>query len=137
MEARGASNDDEVNGMTLPKITFNWEVNLGAVLQMVTVLGAALTLYGIGVRFQYDTEAGIKRADVAREKYVPIIETLVKSDDVQNFRMETMATAIADQRRLLIDNTQKLADIATDLAVVKDRLPPRKSELNTGASQER
>lgn len=108
--------------MNLPRVRVTGEISFGAIAQIVTVITMAAAIYAIGLRFQWNTEAGIQRADAAREKYVPIVENLVKSDDTQNFRMESMGTAIIELRKLSIDSTQKLSDIALDVAVIKQQL---------------
>src|SRR5689334_22656979 len=98
--------DEEEPNMTLPKIRFTWDINFGAVAQMITVATFALGLYAVGLRFQWTTEAGLAEAAAARAKYIPIIDSLTKSDDTQNFRLEATSTAIQDLRRLSIDNSQ-------------------------------
>lgn len=106
----------------LKKVRFDWTVNLGAVLQLGGVVGVGLGLFAYGLKFQYATEAGLAEGVAARAKYIPVIEALQKSDEVQNIRQEMTSTAIAELRQIIINNSQKLGDIGTDVAVIKSKL---------------
>lgn len=108
--------------MTLPKINFTWDINLGAVLQMLTVISATITLTVVGIKFWYDTEAGIKRADDFQAVNGPVISNLVKSDEVQGVKIDAMSGTIDDLRNVGRDNQQKLNDIAANVAEIKGRL---------------
>lgn len=104
------------------KIKLDWSINLGAILQFAGVISVGLALYRYGLQFQFDTEAGLKRGEEARAKYIPIIEAMQKSDETQNFRLEMTSNAIAELRQIIINNSQKLGDIGTDVAVIKSKM---------------
>jgi hypothetical protein len=98
------------------------EVSLGALLQMGTVLVSIATFYA------YVT-GDIHEGELARAKYIPIIDRLVQSEPLQDERILNLAQSQTDIRRSIDLISDKLNSISIELADIKARLPERHSEV--------
>lgn len=108
--------------MTLPKIRLTWDLNIGAIGQMITVAAAAMALYAIGLRFQWTTEQGLAASAAFQQKYTPVIDELKANDTKQTIQIDGINESVKDLNRIGIDSAEKLSDIATDVAVIKSKL---------------
>lgn len=114
----------------LPKITFNFEINLPF---LIGGIGFALSLLILAARFEERTIAGFE-SDRARlsliersraeelGRYVPLINAISNANNVQDERINNLATALIEMRKTNADISAKLASISEDLAGIKARL---------------
>lgn len=91
-----------------PTITFGHMIQI--TLLAISVIGG----------FFY-VKAELDSSKTAREKYIPIVESLVKSDIVQDQRMNNLAEAVIDIRKSQTIIADKLSDIAKTVAVIEER----------------
>lgn len=89
-------------------------INLGQVLQIFT-MASAIVGYGIYVHI------GLREGEQARSKYIPIIEQLEASDQLQNERIEIILRTITTIQTQNIDQAKVLGEISRDIAVIKER----------------
>lgn len=109
--------------MTLPKPNFDPTITFGNICQIVLL---SLTLIGGG----FYVWGELSKSREAREKYIPIVEALNKSDTLQNERIENFADAIRNINKtqsLLVD---RLTDISVAVAKIEERTNPAKGNGN-------
>lgn len=98
--------------MTSGAVDYQRSVNLGQVLQIFT-MASAIIGYGIYVHI------GLRESELARAKYIPIVENLMKDDDLQNERIENITDTLREIRKVQGDQAAILTELARDVAVIK------------------
>lgn len=104
------------------KPRFEPVINMGHILQTITIVSAVIAMMMKLSSWQVTTDLAIDRIEARSQKYIPMIESMNKSDDMQSERISNMAQFIAEQRQL---NNQLLAgigDLKADMAVVKTQM---------------
>jgi len=116
--------------MALPKVRFNWEVNI-SLLSGALVFG--ISFFVMLGRFEEKTNASFE-ADRMRltliersraeelGRYAPLISAVVNSNNVQDERISNLAVALMEMRKTNSEISSKLASISEDLAGIKAQL---------------
>jgi hypothetical protein len=107
-------------------IRFDPTVNFG---QAITAAAFALSLMGMvwwESDFQATTKERLVSGEVARQKYVPVIEGIAKSQDVTNSRLENVAAAlreVRDANRDVTEATSKIRERLSAIEAILDNKP--------------
>lgn len=126
--------------MQVPKFRLDGTLTLGNVLQIASILGGILLLYTQGIQWKTEVDlwrvgvdSSLKTVESNRAINLPRINSLEKSDQLQDVRMTNLGEAFIDIRKSvtsigdkLDDYGQKLSEIATTIAVIEERTKKEK-----------
>lgn len=101
---------------------FDWSFNFGHVLQlfgMAAAVGGGL--WWTSAKFE-NLDGRISAAENRAILWTPRVEAIMKSDELQNERMQNIATAIRDNREDNKKVVEKLSLLGEDMAAIKARL---------------
>lgn len=106
---------------SLPKPRFDGTFNYGhlvnAIMLGLTIISGMVYV----VQWQAATETRLAEIERVRQLNLPVFEAMRQSDIVQNERMGNMADAIVEMRRQYGNLNEKISEIATSVAVIKER----------------
>ena len=94
--------------MQLEKPRFDWSLNLGHVLTILAIVGAAVGYIQSNSKAQTQTEMRLLDQEKKAITYIPIIEGLRDSNIVQNNRIENISQAIQGDRAANSDNIKAI-----------------------------
>lgn len=116
--------------MALPKVRFNWEVNISLLMGGFVFAISFFVMIG---RFEEKTNASFE-ADRMRltliersraeelGRFNPLINKIISNNNVQDERIANLATALIEMRKTNSEISAKLASISEDLAGIKAQL---------------
>lgn len=107
--------------MTGFKPRFEPVFNIGHILTIITIGSTFLTAMVTMSSWKTNIDLAIERGENRAAKYIPVVEALIKSDDIQSERLGNVATALGEQRALNTQLLTSLGDIKTDLGILKAR----------------
>lgn len=105
-------------------VRFTPEVSLGALIQVGAVLASVAGVYAY-------VAGDLHEGELARAKYIPIVERLKEADSLKDERILNLSTAQIDVRRSIDSINDKLNSMIIEIEEIKARLPERHSELET------
>lgn len=117
----------EDGSMTLSKPQFVNTISTGQIaisLPLMAILGLFVSL----IQWKGDVDNQIKLSQAARDKYIPIVESIVKSDILQDQRMNNFAEAIGGIRQSQATIIDKIGDIKSTVAVIEERTKEKKGQ---------
>lgn len=108
-------------GERLP-LKFDWSFNFGHLLTVIVLIaGFATTFVSLSNRFAV-VERSIEESRARATKYIPMIETSEKLNNVQDDRIQNLAAGLQEVRKTNGDVMLILGNIREDVASVKARL---------------
>ncbi len=110
----------------MQKPRFDYSFNLGHVMQAGVIVAGFLStlLYLAGERAEIKRDIEISRD--ARLKYVPVIEAMASSNQIQDERITGLGLSVQDIRKTNNEMLLQLGAIREDLAGIKARLNPQR-----------
>jgi len=119
--------------MSISKWHIDPTVNVGTIIQALVLIGSLGTFAWMqaGLQAQYRSDLNVLKS--SSDVYVPIINQMVKSDDIQNERIGNLTNAVTEIRKssqetsLEVRKSQNetnalLGDIREDMATLKAQL---------------
>ena len=103
------------------KPRFEPVINIGHILQVITVASAIIALMMKISGWQVTTELTLATIELRAQKYIPIIESLATDNNISKERFNNMAQFANEQRVINAQLMQAIGDIKADLAVIKAR----------------
>lgn len=98
--------------------TLSWTITIGQIIQIILMAGG----YGGGL-WLFATEQAWVKANIVqmqgdRTKYIPIIETMITANSIQDERIQAQSLAIGDIRKTNGEMLLVLGSIREQLAVL-------------------
>lgn len=103
--------------MIRPK--FEPVINLGHILQALTMAGVLIGLLIKISAWQTNTENQLAEAKERATKYIPILEATTKLNDIQDERITNIIDAVKETRKTNLEILQTLNEVKLDVAVMK------------------
>jgi hypothetical protein len=110
--------------MVRPK--FEPVINLGHILTAVTMAGALIGILLKMSAWQSSTDSALAATQERASKYIPLIESGMKANDIQDERIANIVDALKENRKANIEILQSLNEIKLDVAVLKTQGANRK-----------
>lgn len=112
--------------MALPKVRFNWEVNISLLMGGFVFAISFFVMIG---RFEEKTNASFEAdrmrltlIERSRAEELGRFNPLISNNNVQDERISNLATALIEMRKANSEISAKLASISEDLAGIKAQL---------------
>lgn len=99
---------------------FDGTMNLGQLVNsglLLAILGVFVSL----IQWKTDVDANMREDKDFREKSLPIIESIVRNDGIQDQRLNTVGEAITAIRTSQTSLLDKVGDIKASVAVIEER----------------
>ena len=108
--------------MNAAAVRFDWSLNLGHVLTIVSVLGG----FAIGIGTYVSKVASIEHALAANHeratRYAPLIDEAIRVNGLQDERLLTLTAMTHDMKRVQTDMAAVLGTLREDMAQVRAKM---------------
>lgn len=111
---------------SMSKIHYDGTYNFGHVMQVLVMAVGALSLYVAQSNYNAVTELRLQESELARQKWIPIVEELARQQGATALRFDNVGKALLEVRELngrLLDNmnaqSNRLTKVETILEIGK------------------
>lgn len=109
----------------LERVRWNPNITLGNLLSIgSTICAVVVFIWYSSARIttmEYSIASEVATSAAMRSKYIPVVEGIIKSDDVQNERLQNVADAIKDLRTSNLELVKVMGDLRVAIAILNSQ----------------
>lgn len=119
----------------ITKPRFDWSFNFGHILMVLTIAGGAITYIRSNERMQTQNDMRLQELEKKSATYIPIVDSLKSSNDLQNDRMKSLGESIRADRESVSESFKvirlDMSDIQKNVANMRESNARMESTLNS------